>query len=352
MAGNISTVISLFPYTFAKVSDRVLKDSPYFRLTYQDIEVKLALTRFQELALACPKIPALTSRQITLLEWMPWTLAACVILEKYLPSEAMRDAVQYAHDRIGTLTYIVSLVSAIALIYFGQVAVGSLTLAFIGIGELRERGYIPNKIWNVIAYGEIGFCLFLSSWSIRIMTVISCIANHFLLKAAIKPNPQPYVPTDITAIPHADLMQHVRVKEDHFFYPAPSENSPAMRDRILLRLREQLRQDMSGVQAKIKNEMPAAAQEFMNTMVLEGMEVMLGLVPPKEEINFSYVAGRYMRWLVLMTQYIVPNILKWAQEVLNDEEMNTWCLSKNILERTAETDLLFLIESGILEYVP
>ncbi len=54
------------------------------------------------------------------------------------------------YDHIGTLCHVASLASSVALVYFGQIAFGAVSLTLIGIGFLDRNGILPPDIRRVV----------------------------------------------------------------------------------------------------------------------------------------------------------------------------------------------------------
>lgn len=77
-------------------------------------------------------------------------LLAYVLKTCSVEDDTLRDVLILLQDHIGTLCHLVSAVSAVALIVFGNPVLGSVSLVVMGIGVLDRQGILPERVRQII----------------------------------------------------------------------------------------------------------------------------------------------------------------------------------------------------------
>ena len=87
-----------------------------------------------------------------MLSWLPAvsSLAVSFVASRKIKSPLLRKVVHAVHDNIGNLALLITTVSSVALIVFGQIALGVATITWLGVGMLDRYGILPEKLRRVI----------------------------------------------------------------------------------------------------------------------------------------------------------------------------------------------------------
>jgi hypothetical protein len=386
----ITTVAQTYPYSIYKTGEKEAnKTATILRAFMQEKMVRSAVGRIYELGRVSNKIPPLSSRSISISTWTPYVLVPFIMYKDKLPSEHLRTMLQLIHDNLGTVASVASLVSAVALIYFGQVFIGGLTLAFMALGELRDRGYFSGRLaFGADTLGSLA-SLYGATGGLRILILLNLITTllePYLYSGQNGSDRTTFVSTDISNIPvdASDLWDRLQINEAHFFYPIPSdENDPctsilqmlhALRKEKLEKFINDFCKSWGNLLDEIKEKMPAysgslvSIKEKINEQLNKIKPIMHAVLEPEFGLTQEKAPQICMPVMQKLNVYIfkkafycefskVEVVAKAYRELIKHGDApqvyKDWCTAKQFTDpgKWSRYLWIYLIENNILKYV-
>ncbi len=81
-------------------------------------------------------------------------IALTYALSTNIQNKSVHNIVLFMHDNIGNLSKLVSTISLISIIYFGNILTSSVALAFYSIGYLDQKGILPEYMRKTLHIGQ------------------------------------------------------------------------------------------------------------------------------------------------------------------------------------------------------
>lgn len=360
MNNTIFNFSAALPYATHRRKEKLEESHPFFRAIVQEVQIESALKKVSELSEVYSRVPTPSSRIVNFLQCAPYVFAAVVYFKDSVGFSPVVKTAELLHEQSGKIAFIASLVSALALLYFGQILVGGLSLVFMGVGELNAADQLSPFTQKTFSCLGAGVTLIFGPTSARILACLDLaeIADAYLAdKWYSSPAIKPFEPTSILGLdPYSIKGNHLEINPDHIFYSIEEEGQD-LRNRVLHHLREFRKQQIDQEFVSMTNEAPKILENEFKRFK-NGSYIKLRC---KTEVESPSLLSRLIGFKVaeyVLSRISCKEINKEVRELIyHSEELfflwNQWTASHGLSNVDEDNMInLFLIQQGIFNYDP